>query len=102
MLAMIRVIYRWDVEADARDNFIQEWRRMTEWIRSEFDGACGSTLVEPMDATESLVGIARWTSPEHLAAFRENAGSLHLPGATLTSMEILTEIVHLTTEVEPS
>ena len=38
MLAMIRVIYRWDVEADARDNFIQEWRRMTEWIRSEFDG----------------------------------------------------------------
>ncbi len=96
---MIRVIYRWDVDLEARDGFIEEWRRLTEWIRSEFDGAYGSTLVEPMDEGGTLVGIARWGSVEELGAFREGAGSLHLPGATLRSMEVLTELAHLTAEV---
>jgi heme-degrading monooxygenase HmoA len=95
---MIRVIYRWAVEHETRQDFVAEWRRLTEWIRVEFDGAHGSTLVEPVDEPGTLVGIARWASATHLASFRESVGPRQLPGAELISMEVLTELVHLTTE----
>ena len=95
---MLRVIYRWAVEDEARQDFVAEWRRLTEWIRAEFDGAYGSTLGEPIDEPGTVVGIARWASAEHLTAFRASVGPRQLPGAELISMEVLTELVHLTTE----
>lgn len=94
---MIRVIYRWTVETATRESFIEEWQRLTGWIRGEFQGAHGSTLLQGDDNT-SLVGIARWESDVHLQAFRDQAGSLHLPGAHLDSMEVLREITNLTDE----
>lgn len=95
---MLRVIYRWAVEDGSRQDFVAEWRRLTERIRTEFDGAYGSTLVEPVDEPGTVVGIARWASAEHLATFRALVGPGQLPGAELISMEVLTELVHLTTE----
>ncbi|MGI8792662.1 MAG: antibiotic biosynthesis monooxygenase [Acidimicrobiales bacterium] len=94
---MIRVIYRWTIDAGSREPFIEEWERLTRWIRTEFDGSYGSTLLES-DEDSVLIGIARWASRSHLLAFRDQAGALHLPGADLESMELLAEIAHLTAE----
>lgn len=95
---MIRVIYRWNVAGSDTEAFTTEWQRLTGWIRDEFDGSYGSTLLAPNENQHSLVGVARWASLTHLQTFRDEAGSLHLPGAELMSMEILTEISSMTTE----
>lgn len=94
---MIRVIYRWTVGTTSREPFIEQWQRLTQRIRTNFEGSYGSTLLQGDDDT-SLVGIARWASGAHLQAFRDQAGSLHLPGAHLDSMDVLTEVTHLTDE----
>lgn len=80
---------------------MSEWGRLTRWIRMSLDGSYGSTLLQG-DADQA-VGVARWASRSHLQAFRDQAGSLHLPGANLDSMEVLEEVAHLTDEaVSPS
>jgi hypothetical protein len=61
-------------------------------------GSYGSTLLESTEWPGRVVGIARWASREHLASFRDQVGPIHVQHAVLTSIEMLTELAHLTVE----
>ncbi len=95
---MIRVIYRWRIEADRRAAFSGWWHEGTLKIRATQPGAMGSTLLRPTDDEDCLVGIARWQSQEQLTSFWERMSPLEFPGAVLVSLEVLEEVDHLTRE----
>jgi heme-degrading monooxygenase HmoA len=95
---VIRVIYRWRIEADRRADFATWWHEGTLRIRSTQPGAVGSTLLCPTDEQDCLVGIARWESKEQLTAFWERMSPLVFEGAVLLSLEVLEELDHLTME----
>ena|ERR1039458_7485826 len=95
---VIRVIYRWHIDADRQSDFATWWHDGTLRIRSTQPGAMGSTLLRSTDDENCLIGIARWESKEQLTAFWERMSPLEFPGAVLQSLEILEEIDHLTLE----
>ncbi len=95
---MIRVIYRWRIDADRHADFAVWWHEGTQQIRSTQPGARGSTLLRSADDEDCLVGLARWESTEQLEAFWERMSPLEFPGAVLSSLEILEEVDHLTLE----
>ena len=95
---MVRVIYRWRVEPRLHEDFARWWHDGTLRIRSSRPGARGSTLVRPSDGDGYLVAIARWDSEDDLAAFWRDPGGAEFPGAALESVEVLTELDHLTVE----
>lgn len=99
---MIRVIYRWRIDAATGAEFAAWWHEGTIGIRSTQPGAMGSTLLRSPDDDGCLIGIARWQDKAHLTAFWERSAPLEFPGAVLHSLEILEEIDHLTIEGEPS
>jgi len=98
--SVIRVIYRWRIDADRKADFAAWWHEGTLRIRATQPGAMGSTLHRPTDDEECLVGIARWQSTEQLTSFWERMSPLEFPGAEMLSLEILEEIDHLTLESE--
>ena len=93
---MIRVIYRWHVDANRRTEFMSWWHEGTIRIRSTQPGALGSTLVAPTTDASYLMAIARWRSEEDLHTFWENPGGSNFEGATLESVEIFHELDDLT------
>ena len=93
---MIRVIYRWRVDADRRTDFVSWWHEGTVRIRSSRHGAMGSTLLRPTTDDTRLVAVARWKSLKDLEAFWEDPGGSAFPGADLESVEILDELDDLT------
>jgi hypothetical protein len=95
---MVRVIYRWRVQDDRREEFVQWWHSGTLRIRADHGGAMGSTLCEVAPPSQQFVGIARWRSREDLALFWQNPGVSEFPWAVMESSEILDELDHLTTE----
>lgn len=42
---MIRVVYRWKVQAGQEDTFVRAWTRGTRAIRATFEGSHGSVLL---------------------------------------------------------
>ena len=99
-MTVIRVVYRWRIEAAGHADFAAWWHEGTLRIRSTQPGAMGSTLLRPTDEDDCLIGMARWTTRTHLTAFWDAMGPLEFPGAVLESLEILEEIDHLTREGE--
>jgi hypothetical protein len=97
MVPVIRVIYRWRIDPDRRDDFVTWWHEGTLRIRSTRQGAMGSTLLLPEDDSY-LVAIARWKTREDLEAFWADPGGSDFEGAILGSVEILDELDHLTVE----
>ncbi len=95
---MIRVIYRWRIEADRTADFAGWWHDGTLRIRATQPGAMGSTLLRPTDDEDCLIGIARWQTREQLSSFWERMSPLEFPGAILLSLEVLEEVDHLTLE----
>ena len=93
---MIRVIYRWRVAAGQRAAFGTWWHDGTVRIRTDFQGALGSTLCWPVDDDAHVVAIARWNSQADLEAFWSNPGSTPFDGAELVSVQVLEEIDDLT------
>jgi heme-degrading monooxygenase HmoA len=98
---VIRVIYRWHIDADRVADFATWWHDGTLRIRSTQPGALGSTLFRSQDDEDCLIGIARWESTEQLTSFWDRMSPLEFPGAILQSLEILEEVDHLTLEVGP-
>lgn len=98
---MIRVIYRWTVDATEQDEFVDAWSAATQRIRDEQPGAMGSTLLRPSDTENSFVAVARWRRREDVEAFwaqgAQGSGK-PLLGGTLNSVEVLEEIEHMTLE----
>ena len=95
---MIRVIYRWRVDPELREDFASWWHEGTLRIRSSRQGAKGSTLLQPKEDHAHVVAIARWASEADLAAFWQDPGGSQFAGAVLESLEILEERDHLTIE----
>lgn len=97
---MIRVIYRWSVDATEAETFVDAWSAATQRIRAEQPGAMGSTLLRPSDTENSFVAVARWRRREDVEAFwaQGSASAKPLLGGTLNSIEILEEIDHMTLE----
>jgi heme-degrading monooxygenase HmoA len=92
---VIRVIYRWSVDADRRGAFIDWWREGTLQIRSTREGALGSTLLGSTTDDACFAAVARWRSMEDLEAFW-NEGRPEFPGSRLDSVEIFEELDDLT------
>jgi len=97
---VIRVIYRWRLEATRRADFASWWHDGTLGIRATQPGAMGSTLFGSTEDDDCLIGIARWQNRDALTAFWERMSPLEFPGAVLESLEILDELDHLTVERE--
>jgi heme-degrading monooxygenase HmoA len=56
---MIRVIYRWQVQAGQEDAFARAWSRGTRTIRATCKGAHGSVLLRSQRAPAEFLGIAQ-------------------------------------------
>lgn len=97
---MIRVVYRWRIDRQHQPAFAAWWHERTLVIRASEPGAMGSTLLAVKDDDDHVVGIARWQSEAQLSAFWERVSPLVFEGAVLESLEILTELDHLTLEAE--
>ena len=89
---MIRVIYRWSVEASRRNDFLRWWHDGTVRIRSTYAGALGSILLAPVDDSDHLVAVARWRTREDLESFWADPGGPEFDGALMEAVEILDEV----------
>lgn len=67
---MLRVVYRWQVEAGKEKVFAKAWAQGTKAIRLKIKGARGSLLLQKRTDPPTFVGIARWLSLEDWKAFR--------------------------------
>ena len=93
---MIRVIYRWRVNPERREDFATWWHEGTLRIRSTCPGALGSTLLAPTTDPSHFVAVARWEPVEALEAFWANPGGTPFDGAELVSAEVFNEVDDLT------
>jgi heme-degrading monooxygenase HmoA len=99
---VIRVIYRWRVESNRREAFVDWWHEGTLRIRSARHGALGSTLLEPSDDPLHFAAVARWRRREDLEAFWADPDGSVFDGAELVSTEIFEEVDDLTLQAPSS
>ena len=85
---MMRVVYRWQVEAGKEEVFAKAWATGTKAIRSKIKGARGSLLLQKRTDPPTFVGIARWLSLEDWKAFRR--GKRPSPQAFRTAGKVST------------
>ncbi len=93
---MIRIIYNWKVEPEKLEIFIETWKKTTNQIHEEVEGARGSFMLQnDKDATE-IKTIARWDSLNHWKKFWQDSKpsqmrSMHDLGERV-SVEIFREV----------
>ena len=97
-MAVIRVIYRWHVDADRHVDFARWWHEGTLRIRAAQPGSLGSTLCCSDADPDVYIGIARWRSRQDVEAFWTVSGSVSFDGAELESVELLDELDNLSVE----
>ncbi len=66
---MIRVIYRWKVQAGQENAFARAWSQGTRTIRATYKGAHGSVLLRSQREPSEFLGIAQWDSLEDCQVF---------------------------------
>ena len=93
---MIRIIYSWNVEPSKQEAFIETWKRTTNTIHEEVQGARGSFMLQGAENSNEIKTIARWDSLDDWKAFwqgssRQQMGSMHELGER-TAVEIFKEV----------
>ncbi len=93
---MIRIIYHWKVAPEQLDQFIQTWKRTTNQIHEEVQGARGSFMLQNEQDPSDIKTIARWDSLEDWQRFfheskHHQMGSMHDLGERV-SVEIFNEV----------
>lgn len=102
---MVRVVYRWKVQAGEEEIFVRAWTRGTRAIRDTVKGARGSLLLRNQNDPSEYIGIARWDTIEDCRAFWESeppdAEAFEVASAvsTLLSRTIYDEVLDLTQPV---
>lgn len=66
---MIRIIYTWTVAPEQLDGFIETWKKTTNKIHEEVEGARGSFMLQNAGSNTEIKTIARWDSLEHWERF---------------------------------
>lgn len=93
---MIRIIYSWKVESQHREAFIETWKRTTNSIHKEVEGALGSFMIQDKEDEGAIKTVARWKSLEDWQRFWKDSKpsqmrSMHDLG-TRISVEVFQEI----------
>lgn len=93
---MIRIIYSWHVEPENFSAFIESWKRTTNKIHEEVNGARGSFMLQNDKNTSQIKTIARWDSLKDWERFwhdnkHEQMHLMHELGKRL-SVEIYREV----------
>lgn len=70
---MIRVLYRWTVAPEDREDFIARWQQATRAIHETTAGALGSFCLGAIDKQDELMTIALWRSEAEWRAFMPKA-----------------------------
>lgn len=93
---MIRIIYNWTVEPENQKQFIETWKKTTNKIHEEVQGARGSFMLQGVEDNREIKTIARWDSLDDWKNFFQgNNPSQMLSMRDLgerTSVEIFEEI----------
>ncbi len=93
---MIRIIYSWKVEPENLERFIETWKRTTNKIHEEVQGARGSFMLQGEEDTTVIKTIARWDSLDDWKRFWQESNpsqmrSMHDLGERV-SVEIFREV----------
>ncbi len=93
---MIRIIYSWKVEPEKLELFIETWKRTTNRIHEEVEGARGSFMIQDDKNASAIKTIARWDSLEDWQKFWQLSNhsqmqSMHDLGERV-SVEIFKEV----------
>ena len=57
---MIRITYSWKVESGKVDEFVAIWKKTTNTIHEEVQGARGSLMIQHEHDPTEIKTIARW------------------------------------------
>lgn len=96
---MIRVMYRWTVKPEDREEFMQIWEAGTMKIQTACTDAMGSILLCSSEHPEYFYGMARWPSKEAWQAGQEAIPSLGLEGPPPDSECFFEELVDIVPEL---
>ena len=93
---MIRIIYSWKVESENLELFIETWKKTTNKIHKEVQGARGSFMLQNERNSGEIKTIARWDSLNDWKKFWNNSNpsqmqSMHDLGERI-SVEIFREV----------
>ena len=93
---MIRIIYSWKVEPENLELFIATWKRTTNKIHEEVQGARGSFMLQNDEDASEIKTIARWDSLDDWKKFWQDSnpsqmGAMHDLGKRV-SVEIFKEV----------
>jgi heme-degrading monooxygenase HmoA len=92
---MIRVMYRWTVKQEEREEFIRTWEEGTLKIQTHCSGAMGSILLHSSENPEHFFGMARWPSKEIWEAAQRTMPFLDLQGPKPESEYFFDELIDI-------
>lgn len=87
---MIRVIYRWQVSPERKQEFTEAWRNATRAIHEDTPGALGSFCLENIEEAGEVLTVALWHSEQQWRDFIGSAkqgpmAALHDIGTLVSS-----------------
>lgn len=93
---MTRIIYSWNVPLENLELFIETWKKTTNKIHEEVQGARGSFMIQNEEDPTLIKTIARWDSLDDWKQFWQDSkpsqmSSMHDLGERV-SVEIFREV----------
>ncbi len=93
---MIRIIYNWKVQPENIDLFIETWKKTTNKIHKEVQGARGSFMIQSHEDSSEIKTIARWDALQDWKRFWQDSNPSQMLSmrdlGERTSVEIFREI----------